>query len=235
MDRDREPAVDYLIAIDLAQSAGGDYTALAVLQRTEPIDGTPAHYAGIHLERWRSRDTAMVPERTRAVWRQIEHLAREAYFQRHGTIIGSDPWIRLVVDVTGVGPFGTDPLKKAGFEPTGIVIHGGDAVSHPDPHTYRVPKRDLAGAVHVLLESGRLKIANRLPEAATLKAELENFRAKITLTGHDTYGAGAGEAWREGAHDDLVLAVAIGCWLGESRPFPRLDPVLAASFVGLPG
>lgn len=234
MELDRYPAVDHLICLDLAQG-GADYTALAVLQRTEPIDGGPATYAGIHLERWRSRDTAKVPERTRAVWRQIEHLARETHFQRYGTILGGDPTIRLVVDITGVGPFGSDPLKKAGFEPIGIVIHGGDAVTHPDPHTYRVPKRDLAGAVHVLLESNRLRIASKLPEAPALKAELENFRAKITLSGHDTYGAGGGEEWRDGAHDDLVLAVAIGCWLGEWQALPRLDPVLAGAFGGLPG
>jgi len=34
---------------------------------------------------------------------------------------------------------------------------------------------------------------------------------KINLaTGHDSY-----EAWREGDHDDLVLAVAMACWTGE--------------------
>jgi hypothetical protein len=34
---------------------------------------------------------------------------------------------------------------------------------------------------------------------------------KINIaTGHDSY-----EAWREGDHDDLVLAVALACWTGE--------------------
>ena len=36
------------------------------------------------------------------------------------------------------------------------------------------------------------------------------------LTAHDSYGA-----WREGAHDELVLAVAVACWYGE-RPVPSV-------------
>jgi hypothetical protein len=41
-----------------------------------------------------------------------------------------------------------------------------------------------------------------------LKKELLNFKRKINLkTGHDSY-----EHWREGDHDDLVLACALACW-----------------------
>ena len=49
-----------------------------------------------------------------------------------------------------------------------------------------------------------------------LVRELENFRAKITPAGRDTY-----EAWREGDHDDTVLATALACWFGE-RALPRI-------------
>ena len=39
------------------------------------------------------------------------------------------------------------------------------------------------------------------------------------LTAHDSYGA-----WREGAHDDMVLAVAIAVWWGlRWRRTPRAD------------
>ncbi len=44
--------------------------------------------------------------------------------------------------------------------------------------------------------------------------EMQAFRMKINLeTMHDSYGA-----WREGTHDDLLLALAIACWYGENRP-----------------
>lgn len=35
---------------------------------------------------------------------------------------------------------------------------------------------------------------------------------KISASGHDTY-----EAWREGIHDDTVLATAIAIWYAERR------------------
>jgi hypothetical protein len=37
-------------------------------------------------------------------------------------------------------------------------------------------------------------------------------RSRITSHAHDIYGA-----WREGAHDDLVLATALACWYGERK------------------
>ena len=79
-------------------------------------------------------------------------------------------------------------------------------------HCYNVPKRDLASTMQVLLQTGRLKVAAALPEAATLVQELLAFQVKITPQGHDTYGT-----WREGAHDDLVLTVVLTCWDGEQE------------------
>jgi hypothetical protein len=74
-----------------------------------------------------------------------------------------------------------------------------------------VPKRDLVAAVQVLLQNGRLKIAPELELAPVLKKELLNFRVKIDpKTAHDSY-----EHWREGDHDDLVLATALACWYSE--------------------
>jgi hypothetical protein len=90
-----------------------------------------------------------------------------------------------------------------------IQITGGDAVTYEGGVT-RVPKRDLVSAAQVALQTGGLKIASDLPEAQALVRELENFQMKISLdTAHDSYGA-----WREGAHDDLVLAVALALWCG---------------------
>lgn len=74
----------------------------------------------------------------------------------------------------------------------------------------RIPKRDVASTIAVLLQTGRLRIARGLKESETLLRELVNFRVKISLSGHDTY-----EAWREQEHDDLVLAVGLAAWLFE--------------------
>lgn len=223
------PDIDYIVGLDLAQG-GADWTALAVLQRLDLRD-LPPEYTVIWLERWRDRRTARIPTRVTDVFTQVARVDRQRIFEHTGREPETEPRITLVVDQTGVGPFGLDPLRQEGFEPIGIVIHGGDAVSRPDAFTYRVPKRDLAGVIHTLLESDRLRIASAIPEAPTLRAELQNFRAKINIaTGHDSYSAGAGEEWREGAHDDLVLSVAVAAWLGESHPTPRLDPAILAAW-----
>jgi hypothetical protein len=80
-----------------------------------------------------------------------------------------------------------------------------------------VPKRDLVSVVQVALQTERLKIASALPEAEALVRELQNFQVKISLdTAHDSYGA-----WRDGTHDDLVLAVALAVWCG-TRPSAKL-------------
>jgi hypothetical protein len=62
-----------------------------------------------------------------------------------------------------------------------------------------------------MLHSGQLEIAADLPDLAALKAELQNFRVNFTDAGSMTFAA------RTGAHDDLVLAVAIALWYAEFR------------------
>jgi hypothetical protein len=71
-----------------------------------------------------------------------------------------------------------------------------------------VPKRNLVSALQAALQTGALKIASSLELAEVLREELLNFRIKINIaTGHDSY-----ENWREGDHDDLVLAAAMAVW-----------------------
>jgi hypothetical protein len=120
----------------------------------------------------------------------------------------------LAVDATGVGAPVVDLFKRermnAQLEP--IQITGGDAVTREGGVT-RVPKRDLVSTAQVALQTGRLKIAPELPDADALVRELQNFQVKINLeTAHDSYGA-----WREGTHDDLVLAVALALWIAKNE------------------
>src|SRR5215210_4692146 len=129
----------------------------------------------------------------------------------------------LLIDKTGVGASVLDSFTQAGIGATAITLHGGSAVSRdPQRAGYRVPKRDLVTVTQVLLQNGQLKVAAGLPEAETLKKELLNFRVKIDpRTAHDSY-----EHWREGDHDDLVLAVSMAAWFRQywNR---HIDPALA--------
>jgi len=126
----------------------------------------------------------------------------------------------LVVDATGVGVGVVDLFAAAGLDPIAVSIHGGDKVSHEAVRhgseilsRLRVPKRELVSAVQVPLQNGRLKVARRLPEAETLRRELQNFRVRIDpKTAHDSYSH-----WREKEHDDLVLATALAAWFRRYR------------------
>jgi hypothetical protein len=123
-------------------------------------------------------------------------------------------YTRLLGDRTGVGAGVLDSFYEHGVYPISVTIHGGSAVTQ-EPATsllsYRVPKRDLVSAVQVPLQNGSLKIAPQMELAPVLKKELLNFRVKIDAkTAHDSY-----EHWREGDHDDLVLATALAAWYRE--------------------
>jgi hypothetical protein len=132
---------------------------------------------------------------------------------RVAALVRSDPLRHmpaiLLVDKTGVGAAVLDSFTHARIGAVAITLHGGSSVNRdPQRVGYRVPKRDLITVTQVLLQNGQLKVAAGLPEAETLKRELLNFRVKIDpRTAHDSY-----EHWREGDHDDLVLAVSMAAW-----------------------
>jgi hypothetical protein len=101
-----------------------------------------------------------------------------------------------------------DLLKTKGLRFKALTITGGDEVHAVGGGRYRVPKRDLVGALEVPFHTGKLKIAESLELWPALKKELLSFRRKINLkSAHDSY-----EHWRESDHDDLVLAAALACW-----------------------
>lgn len=114
----------------------------------------------------------------------------------------------LVVDGTGVGRGIVDLFRVSGARRLVPVLITSGAHAHQDEFGYwLVPKKELVGAVQVGLQSRTLKIAASLPEAKTLLHELTQFQAKITDAANVVTGA-----WREGQHDDLVLALALALW-----------------------
>ena len=54
------------------------------------------------------------------------------------------------------------------------------------------------------------KLLTLPPLGAALVKEMTDMQVKTTLAGGQQYAA-----WREGQHDDLVLAVALACWGGK--------------------
>jgi hypothetical protein len=119
---------------------------------------------------------------------------------------------RVLVDYTGVGRpvfdmfAGRPALRRA----QGVVITGGRETSGTRAG-WSVPKGELVSKLQALLHAGELKIAAGLPDAPVLLRELQDFRVRFTESGNATFNA------REGAHDDLVLALALAVF-GLTRP-----------------
>lgn len=198
----------YYVGLDLGQAQ--DFTAVAIAERLDPPAGSRhAIYHLRHLERF--------PLRT----------SYPTVVARVDGMISVPPLkgaSRLIVDATGVGAAVVDLLRDARLGPVAVTITGRDTATKDERGGWRVPKRDLVGVLQVLLQSGRLKIARDLPEAETLQRELLAFQVKISVsTAHDSYGS-----WREGAHDDLVLATALACWYGEAHPVLPMGEIVTS-------
>lgn len=176
---------EYFIGLDLGQKR--DYTAIAIVER----DGE--RLALRHLERLKLGTAyGHVVDR-------VQELMRITML--HGSVI-------LVMDATGVGLPVFDELRSRGFNPVGVTITGGRSVSVTGG-IVKVPKRVLVVTLVTLVESGRLKIATGLPNAPELIDELLGFKIRINRrTRRETYQAGRGTA-----HDDIVVAVALACFL----------------------
>jgi hypothetical protein len=198
---------NFFIGIDLGQT--NDYTALSVIEQTKP-KGREASYAVTHLDRWRGITYPDGIDRTSKVLASIDRMRTIDEFTGEAL----KPTIATVVDQTGVGRPVVDLLRaeKMPGRLVAVTITGGDTVSK-EGDDYRVPKRDLAGVVAVLLQTERLKIASGMELADVLVRELTSFRVKVSASGHDSYGNGT--EWRDAEHDDLVLAVALALWLAE--------------------
>jgi len=201
----------FVAGLDLGQAT--DYTALAIIEKIEAKEhlgfrmGEPLHlprekplYHLRHLDR-------------------VRQVPYPAQVRQVAEVMGKEPLsgrVNLVIDATGCGRPVFDLFRHAVSCPViPVTITGGNQVVH-EHGEYKVPKVDLMGAIQAVGGTGRLKYSPSLPFANILDRELLSFRVKITDSAHATYGA-----WREGEHDDLVLAVALALWYGE-RPGPQI-------------
>jgi len=183
-------ATKIIMGLDLGQAA--DYTALAVL-RQSAVEGF-RRYEALAIKRW-PLGTAYT-EIVEAVGRLID---------KH-QLASQD----LVVDGTGVGRPVVDMIRKArmGANLRPVTITGGSKESCADGY-WHVPKVALISCTNVLLQNGRIVWNKEMRYVQTLVKELQNYRVKITASANESFNA------REGAHDDLVLALALACWWGE--------------------
>ncbi len=208
----------YTVGVDLGQTI--DPTAIAIIER-EVVPGIFVRQRretgdGTMLDMW-GRDTSK--DRSTFVLRHLERLPLGTdYTAQVGYVyslmgrppLSNTPNTALIIDQTGVGRAVFDMFNATGLNPIGCTITGGENETR-SADGWRVAKLQLVSRLQAMLHSGALEIAADLPDLAALKAELQNFRVNFTAIGNMTFAA------RVGAHDDLVLAVAIALWYAESR------------------
>jgi len=229
----------YFVGLDLGKRQ--DFTALAIIEEplwvadrnaaqrafaspgyhtTEEIDALPRGWVkpdtltveariALRRENHRHGRPAQPPLSVRHLERLPLGTSYPTIVQRVAALLASPPLMGdavLIVDGTGVGAAVVDDFRLALRSLIDVTITGGTNTTFEPPDRYKVPKRDLVSALESLVQADRLKIASALPEVPTLVNELLNFQVSTTEAANDRYEG------RSGVHDDLVLAVAMGCW-----------------------
>jgi hypothetical protein len=209
----------FVAGVDLGQRQ--DYTAIAVMETEQKFyDARDPWDYQIHS------DTAMrlrhvgrmklgtpYPEIVESVHELVTRL------QAHGTT-------SVAVDATGVGLPVVQMLRERcrGTRIVPVTITGGERPSS-DGWMHYVPKRDLVSGLQLAFEKREIAIASELPLMSEVMRELMTMQVKVTPAGRERF-----EAWREGDHDDLVLAIALAWWRSARkeppvwgrRPLPRI-------------
>lgn len=223
-DEDRE----FVAGLDLGQQ--NDYSAFVVLERIagpeaprehqwEPVFTYRSEQIGdVEVKQRPVGPVPVEPQRIEWVVRSLERWRGESYekiarrVQKRIEQLGHPVW---AADATGVGRGVIDRLREFGLTPVPVTITGGDQTIVDADGSVRLPKRELVGAVSWALQADELVIGRNITESDVLVRELKAFKAKISLSGHDTYGAGSAPGdWREQPHDDAVLALALALWAG---------------------
>lgn len=185
----------WCIGLDLGQAS--DYSALSVVEERAATEDTALRHEVSWLKRWE-------------LGTSYPTIVRQATALVVRTAAALGPLGALVVDYTGCGRPVVDyfRLEELPVPLYAVGITGGtNATLDHETNNWRVPKGQLVSAVQLMLQDGRLLLASELRLTSLLSAELLNFQVKVTTAANEQYGA-----WREGTHDDLVLAVAMPCW-----------------------
>jgi hypothetical protein len=133
------------------------------------------------------------------------------------------PGATLVVDRTGVGQAVLNLLTDGQRNQVKCLYIAVSIGSGVDPTVgeggIQIPRKELVGVLQVLFQNGRLKLPASFRDIDVLVDELLKFKARVRVAGDNTL-----ESWREGPHDDLVLAVGLAAWQSEATLPPLVDP-----------
>jgi hypothetical protein len=168
------------------------------------VERLQVEYHVRHLER--HGPAARYTSINQRVVEMVRELPSDVFVIVDVTGTGSPIWQRLRGDLKTELNGGYKRVKPGVFKVSGL--QGG--VARGADNMISVPRGDLVTTMQLLLETGRFKVARDLDLASTLQDEMLDFKIKVDRSGKEDL-----QAWREGSHDDLVLAVATAAWAGE--------------------
>lgn len=194
----------YIIGVSIGPSA--QQTALAVIEQEIRCQGS--HTTTCRELRLRHLDRLPLGASDPEIVGKVKEIV-EAVEKQEG-----DTKTDLVVDITGVGHPILSLMRDEELDPIAVTITGGTGETEAKSDDWRIAKPELVSNLKLQYQLQRLKTAPRLDLADTFVEEMMKFKPKAASLSTDDF-----EAWREGAHDDLVFAVAVAVWRG-SRYVP---------------
>ncbi len=210
MDRENRENREKRFLFGVSIGVDRNTTALAVMER---LAGARSIYIVKKLERMAENSSPeMVADRAFAI-RMSDDLR--------------DHKVDLFVDISAAGAAALRPMKSLKQSPFGFFITSGTKIAR-DRREVTLPRRDVVTTGKMLLEGGRLQIAQELEDAVLLRDALLGCPTEVE--------AGA-DAWRAGRNEDYVMAVLIPVWYAENyiTGSPNRRPRGPMKFGRIPG
>ena len=199
-DQASEP--EFLVGVSVGQ--GLQPSGVAVLERFSPSrPGDSRSYACRYLRRWLPPATAYP-----VLVRDLSTMLCDTPLTGNDLIVEAGPGIRAVVAY----------LRKhrlpARLRPVELRASAEDGFVEG---LWRVTKASVIETTRLVLQEDRLVFDDLMPSEvmATTPSAQTIYHGLLTYPYNKTPAANDAFASREGADDDLVLAVALACWFGE--------------------
>lgn len=175
----------YIVGVDLAKLH--DYTAIVVIDTT--LLASEEKYVVSAVYRY-------------PIGIEYHRVASHIIEQVLGFPYEGD--VTLVVDATGLGAPVLEQFRANLSSVMGVTITGGSNFARKG-NDFNIPKIDLISTLLSVVENRCLYFAQEIPELDTMIHELMAFQGHFSETGRIRY---------EGrqAHDDMVIALALGVW-----------------------
>ena len=202
MPSEQERKGEYLLGLSVGQ--GLQPSGIAVLERFAPSrPGKPRSYACRYLRRLRPPATTYP-----SLVAELRDMLGDTRLTDGDLIVEAGPSVKAVVALL------RKHRLRARIQPVELRISAEDDFIDG---LWRVTKASVIETTRQVLQEDRLVFDDQMPPEvmATTPSAQTIYQALSTYPYNKTPSANDAFASREGADDDLILAVSLACWFGE--------------------